>query len=538
LGSFVHRSAIGARKRYVTPAWSLPRKRESRCLHRKLNSGIPAFAGMTIGYGADMTYDLLIIGGGINGTAIAREAARNGLSTLLVERDDLASHTSSASTKLIHGGLRYLEHYEFRLVRHALKERTLLMRAAPHLIEPMQFILPQAQSSRPWLMVRAGLLLYDLLAGRSPLPWARRLKSSDSAFQKPLKNPGSGFVYSDCKVDDSRLTILNAVDAARHGANIRTRTAMLSARREGELWHVSLSDGNTVSARALANAAGPWVSETLALTGSNSKSGILLVKGSHIVVPRLYEGDHAYFLQQDDGRIVFVAPWAGGATMVGTTDVTVDNPGDAQIDPSEIAYLCAAANAYFTHQIAESEISYTWSGIRPLYNDGASAAQEVTRDYVLEVDANGPPILSVFGGKITTARYLAEEALAKLAAAAGWNVSPKTRDAPLPGGDFSDFEAFLAAVTAQYPFLGPARARRMARAYGSLLSEMLAGAESMGEEFGSGLSAVEVDWLVSSEWAQTAEDILWRRSKLGLGFAEEGLRRLEAYLLRRPQNRL
>jgi glycerol-3-phosphate dehydrogenase len=485
---------------------------------------------MTIRYEAKMTYDLLIIGGGINGSAIAREAARNGLSVLLVEKDDLASHTSSASTKLIHGGLRYLEHYEFRLVRHALTERTLLMDAAPHLIEPMQFVLPQTQSSRPWLMVRAGLLLYDLLAGRSPLPWARRLKSSDILFQKPLKNQGSGFVYSDCKVDDSRLTILNAVDAARHGADIRPRTAMLSARRGNDLWHVALSDGSTVSARALANAAGPWVSEALALTGSNSKSGILLVKGSHIVVPRLYEGDHAYFLQQDDGRIVFVAPWAGDTTMVGTTDVTVDNPGDAQIDATEVTYLCAAANAYFTHQIAEAEIVHTWSGIRPLYNDGASAAQEVTRDYVLEVDANGPPVLSVFGGKITTARHLAEEAVTKLADAMKWSTQPATRDAPLPGGNFQDFKTLLANVEAAFPFLAPKNANRMARAYGTLLHEMLAGKTGLGEDFGGGLGTVEVDWLVTHEWARTADDILWRRSKLGLGYDDAATARLTAYL--------
>lgn len=439
-----------------------------------------------------MTYDLLIIGGGINGTAIAREAARNGWRVLLVERDDLASHTSSASTKLIHGGLRYLEHYEFKLVREALKERTLLMKAAPHLIEPMQFVLPQTRSSRPWLMVRAGLLLYDLLAGRSPLPWARRLKKSDAAFQAPLKNPGSGFVYSDCKVDDSRLTILNAVDAAEHGADIRTRTALTSARRAADGWEATLSTGGTVTARAIANAAGPWVSEALALTGSNSTNGIVLVKGSHIVVPKLYEGDHAYFLQLGDGRICFVAPWHGETTMIGTTDVPVDDPADALISESEIAYLCEAANGYFTRQIAPADVIHTWSGIRPLYNDGASAAQEVTRDYVLELDTSGPPILSVFGGKITTARHLAEEAVAKLAGATGRSFKPKTRDAPLPNGDSS-------------AIIG-------------------------GEDFGGGLTARRVDWFVEHEWARTAEDILWRRTKLGMAFDEAATKRLTAYL--------
>jgi glycerol-3-phosphate dehydrogenase len=477
-----------------------------------------------------MAYDLLIIGGGINGTAIAREAARNRLSVLLVERDDLASHTSSASTKLIHGGLRYLEHYEFKLVREALKERTLLMRAAPHLIEPMEFVLPQTRSSRPWIMVRAGLLLYDLLAGRSPLPWARRLKKSDAVFQEPLQNPGPGFVYSDCRVDDSRLTILNAVDAARHGAVVRTRTAVTAARRIGDHWEVPLTDGTTETAKAIANAAGPWVSETLALTGSNSANGIVLVKGSHIVVPKLYEGDHAYFLQLPDGRITFVAPWHDDNTMIGTTDVTVDNPAEATIDNAEIDYLCKAANGYFKRQIAPADIIYTWSGIRPLYNDGASAAQEVTRDYVLEVDANGPPVLSVFGGKITTARHLAEEALAKISVATRWEIKPATRAVPFPGGDFSDFDRFLAVIETRYPFLGHARAVRMARAYGTMLHEMLDGRTELGDDFGSGLSAVEVDWLIENEWARAADDILWRRTKLGLEYDEAAIEKLARYL--------
>ncbi len=472
-----------------------------------------------------MAFDLLIIGGGINGTAIAREAARNGWRVLLVERDDLASHTSSASTKLIHGGLRYLEHYEFKLVRESLKERTLLMKAAPHLIGPMQFVLPQTRSSRPWLMVRAGLLLYDLLAGRSPLPWARRLKKSDAAFQAPLKNPGSGFVYSDCKVDDSRLTILNAVDAAEHGADIRTRTALTAARRTDEGWEATLSTGETVTARAIANAAGPWVMEALSLTGSNSANGIVLVKGSHIVVPRLYEGDHAYFLQLGDDRICFVAPWHGG-TMIGTTDANVSDPGAARITEAEIAYLCDAANGYFAHQISPADVIHTWSGVRPLYNDGASAAQEVTREYVLELDINGPPVLSVFGGKITTARHLAEKAVAKLAGPLSKQFAPQTRDAPLPGGDFEGLDALITEFAA----VGEERAERLARAYGTLARTMLDGRNDLGEEFGAGLSAVEVDWLVEREWARTAEDILWRRTKLGMEFDEAATKRLTAYL--------
>ena len=477
-----------------------------------------------------MTFDLLIIGGGINGTAIAREAALGGRSVLLVEKDDLAAHTSSASTKLIHGGLRYLEHYKFRLVREALLERTLLMRAAPHLIEPMAFVLPQAGASRPWIMVRAGLLLYDLLAGRSPLPWARRLKRADSLFQEPLSRKGSGFVYWDCKVDDSRLTILNAVDAARHGADIRTGTALVSARRTGAAWEATLSDGTVVQARAIANAAGPWVSEAITRCSSASKAGAKLVKGSHIVVPRLYAGDHAYFLQQPDGRIVFVAPWAGATTMIGTTDEAVDEPDDATITAEERAYLIAAANPHFDQQIADADIVHVWSGIRPLYNDGASAAKDVTRDYVLEMDREGPPLLSVFGGKITTARQLAEKAVAILARASGWDAEPRTRSAALPGGDFADFGELLKSFAVRFPFLTGDRAVRMVRAYGTLLGGMLAGKDGLGDELGAGLSTVEVDWLIDQEWAQTAEDIFWRRTKLGMIATPDDTARLETYL--------
>lgn len=467
-----------------------------------------------------MIHDLFIVGGGINGTAIAREAALNGWSVVLAERDDLAGHTSSASSKLIHGGLRYLEHYEFRLVREALIERTRLMKAAPHLIQPMQFVLPQAESSRPWLMVRAGLLLYDLLAGRSPLPHARRLRRGDREFQAPLKRPGSGFVYSDCRVDDARLTILNAVDAARAGAVIRPHTTMVSARREAELWVVSLSDGSTLAARTIANAAGPWVSDALGKTGINSKHGIRLVKGSHIVVARLFEGNHAYLLQQRDGRVVFAIPWCDNATMIGTTDVVVAAPTDAQIDEAETDYLLAAANLYFTQPISRDDIVHTWSGIRPLYNDGASAAQEITRDYVLELDITGAPILSVFGGKITTARHLAEEAVAKIARSIHRNVTPQTRERPLPGGDFGGgLPAFVSKCQERWPWLGAERTARMAAAYGTMVSDVLGDAHSaadLGHDFGAGLTAREVDWLFANEWARTANDIIWRRTKLGL----------------------
>ena len=481
-----------------------------------------------------MKYDLFIIGGGINGTAIAREAALNGWSVMLVDKDDLAAHTSSASSKLIHGGLRYLEQYEFKLVREALVERTRLMKAAPHLIQPMQFVLPQAESSRPWIMVRAGLLLYDLLAGRSPLPWARRLKGSDTGFLLPLKKSGSGFVYSDCKVDDARLTILSALDAARAGAVIKTRTAMTSARRDGKDWEIILSDGSSVTARAIANAAGPWVSEAIGKTGINSANGIRLVKGSHIVVPKLFDGAQAYLLQQPDKRVVFAVPYHDANTMIGTTDIAVERPEDAVIDASEIAYLLHAANLYFKRQISESDIVNTWSGIRPLYNDGASEAQEVTRDYVLELDDAGAPILSVFGGKITTARHLGEDAVARLATAIAKPVTPQTRERALPGGDLgASLAEFIAAQSIRWPWLGRERTARMAGAYGTMMVDVIGDAKSpadLGTDFGGGLTAREVDWLVTNEWATTADDILWRRSKLGLSIDKNAARAIDAYL--------
>ncbi|MDB5714681.1 MAG: glycerol-3-phosphate dehydrogenase, partial [Sphingomonadales bacterium] len=355
-----------------------------------------------------MVFDLLIIGGGINGTAIAREAALNGLSVMLVDRDDLASLTSSASTKLIHGGLRYLEYDEFGLVREALQERERLLNAAPHLIYPMHFVLPHENAVRPWWLVRLGLLLYDNIGGRITLPRSRSLRKSDADYLKPLKRQGRGFVYSDAWVDDARLVVLNAIDAAQHGAEIVTQTALLSARRAGNLWEATLSDGKTVRASAMVNAAGPWVVEALALTGANAHSGVRLIKGSHIVVPKIFDGDQAYMLQQPDKRVVFAIAYANDTTLIGTTDIPVERPEDAQITADEIAYLCDATNHFFVKQIAPSDVVRTYSGVRPLYDDGASEAKAVTRDYVLELDTAGAPLLSVFGGKITTARHLAE----------------------------------------------------------------------------------------------------------------------------------
>ena len=463
-----------------------------------------------------MGCDLLIVGGGINGCAIAREAALNGLSVLLVEKDDLAGHTSSASTKLIHGGLRYLETYEFRLVREALHERERLLAAAPHLIRPMTFVLPHAHAVRPWWMVRVGLWLYDLLAGRSSLPRSRGLHPSDRAFTDPLAGEHRGFVYSDAWVDDARLTLANARDAAANHAEIATRTELVSAKRHESSWIATLSDGRTVEARMLVNAAGPWVAALFGRIDAHARSQVRLVKGSHIVVPRLFDGDQAYILQQPDRRIVFAIPYEGAFTEIGTTDIPVDRPEDAVCSDEEVAYLCAAVNRYFTRQVAPADLVWKWSGVRPLHDDGSAKAQSVTRDYVLELDADGPPLLSVFGGKITTARALAEEALGKIGPALGIAPRHVTRDRPFPGGGTGRFDAFLARVRARWPFLGDARSARMAHAYGDALDTMLTDEAGLGADLGAGLTEREVAWMRDREWARTPDDVLWRRSKLGL----------------------
>jgi glycerol-3-phosphate dehydrogenase len=465
-----------------------------------------------------VTYDLLIIGGGINGCAIAREASLLGLKVLLVERDDLAAHTSSASTKLIHGGLRYLEYYEFKLVAEALRERERLINAAPHIIRPLTFVLPQENSLRPWWMLRIGLYLYDFLGGKMSLARSRGLRRSDTAYSAPLKGGGSGFVYSDAQVDDSRLTVLNAIDARDNGAEIVTGISLESARREDGIWRANLSDGRVVEARAMVNAAGPWVHLLLERLGVNAKSNVRLVKGSHIVVPKLYEGDHAYILQLPDRRIIFAIPWQG-QTEIGTTDIPVDAPEDAKIDASEISYLCDAINTHFIKQISPADVTATWSGVRPLYDDGASEAKEVTRDYVLELDTSGPPLLSVFGGKITTARHLAEEAMGKLGPAIGVPPRQVTRMRIFPGGAIAGFDHFLAQVRLTWPFLGTARSARMAHAYGAMLADMLHGVKDeagMGADLGGGLTEIEARWMHEREWARSAADALDRRSKVGL----------------------
>ncbi|QNA86957.1 glycerol-3-phosphate dehydrogenase [Sphingomonas sp. So64.6b] len=479
-----------------------------------------------------MTYDLLIIGGGINGCAIAREASLLNLKVLMVERDDLAAHTSSASTKLIHGGLRYLEYYDFKLVAEALRERERLVKAAPHIIRPMRFVLPQENSLRPWWLVRIGLYLYDFLGGKKSLPRSRGLRRGDTAYVAPLKGGDRGFVYSDAFVDDSRLTMLNAMDAANNGADIAVGTALESARREGDLWHATLSDGRTIMARALINAAGPWVHQMLGKLGVNAKSDVRLVKGSHIVVPRLYDGDHAYMLQQPDRRIVFAIPYQDGFTEIGTTDIPVEQPEDAVISTDEIAYLCDAVNRHFIAQIAPADVTSTWSGVRPLYDDGASEAKAVTRDYVLELDTKGPALLSVFGGKITTARHLAEEALEKLADPLGFEPRHVTRDRLFPGAGVQGWEPLLASVRKRWPFLGETRSARMSHAYGELLGEMLASIADetgMGADLGAGLTEVEARWMYDREWARTPQDALMRRSKIGLRLSPDQRARFEQW---------
>ena len=461
-------------------------------------------------------YDLLIVGGGINGTAIARDAAMRGKKVLLVEKDDLAQHTSSASSKLIHGGLRYLEYYEFRLVRKAMKERTILLDTA-HIVRPLRFVLPHGEGMRPWWMIRAGLSLYDLLAWGGRLPRSRTVR--DPALRDPLRQQARKHLaaYWDAWVDDARLVVLNAVAAAEHGAEIATRTELLSARREGDWWEARLSDGRTVQASAMVNAAGAWVADLLGRLCEDSASRVRLIKGRHIVVPGLYEGDHAYMLQQPDGRVVFALPY-GAHNLVGTTDIPVERPEDAVIGADEIAYLCDAVNLYFDKRTQPADVVWSYSGVRSLYDDGAAAAQSVTRDYRLELDTDpGAKLLSVFGGKITTARALAEEAVGLL----GMTGRSRTRDAFLPGGEMNDMwddshEQLLDRLRSWMP---EELIARLVRRYGARIGQVVGAAtslEHLGRHFGAGLYEAEVRYLCDKEFARTAEDILWRRTKLGL----------------------
>jgi len=489
--------------------------------------------------------DLLIVGGGINGAGIARDATGRGLKVLVCEQNDLASATSQWSSKLIHGGLRYLEMYEFRLVREALAEREVLLSLAPHIIRPLRFVLPHNKRLRPAWMIRLGLFLYDHIGGKRTLKGTESVDlARDPRGAKLKPSMTRAFEYSDAWVEDSRLVVLNAKDAAERGAEILTRTRATAARREDGHWRVTLTDMDTgetrdVRARILVNAAGPWVDRFLKQgLGRNDDDHLRLVKGSHVIVPRLYEGEHAYILQNHDRRVIFTIPYERDYTLIGTTDIPYeDDPARVHCTPEEIDYLCDAVNEYFEPQIGPEDVVRTYSGVRPLYDDKRANPSAVTRDYVFDVESpeGGAALLSIYGGKITTYRKLAEHALEKLAPFLGDLRPAWTAEAPLPGGDLPnrDFSGFVGTLTADYPFLTDRMAERYARYYGTRAPRFLDGTTSigdLGEDFGGDLYAREVDYLVDQEWARTADDVLWRRTKLGIRIDADGRERLAAYL--------
>ena len=511
------------------------------------------------------TTDLFIIGGGINGCGIARDAAGRGLSVVLAEQGDLAQATSSASTKLFHGGLRYLEYFEFRLVREALAERETLLAAMPHISWPLRFVLPYDPEMRfegdtptsrllgtvmPWTrgrrpawLIRFGLFLYDTLGGRKLLPPTRTLDLAADPAGRPLRPEfRRAWEYSDCWVEDSRLVALNARDAAARGARVLVRTEVVAARRDGDGWKVTTEgpEGRTEHrARALVNAGGPWVGSVLSdviRPGTGSKGGVRLVRGSHIVTRRLYDHDRCYFFQGTDGRIVFAIPYEQDFTLIGTTDIDHrGRPEEARCTEEERDYLLAFASRYFATPVTAEDVVWTYSGVRPLYNDGASSATAATRDYVLALDQAGAPLLSVFGGKITTYRRLAEGAMARLAPFFPAATGAWTARAPLPGGDFAvdGGPALVERLKARHPFLTDYWARRLVRAYGTEAAALLgeaATAADLGRDFGATLTEAEVRWLMIREFARSAEDILWRRSKLGLRMTADQAAELDAFV--------
>ena len=494
------------------------------------------------------TYDLLIIGGGINGAGIARDAAGRGLSVLLVEKDDLAQHTSSSSTKLVHGGLRYLEQYEFRLVHEALREREVLLRAAPHIVWPLRFVLPHDAGLRPKWMLRAGLFLYDHIGGRKLLPKSRSVDLTQPPHSGLLEDRlTDGFEYSDCWVEDSRLVSLCAMDAAARGATIRTRTAATALERSEDGWTATLQphgeSATQVRARAIVNAAGPWVDAVLgrALPGE-AHQNLRLVKGSHLIVPKLWDGPHCYIFQNGDGRIVFAIPYEREFTLLGTTDVEFDgDPDHVAISAQEAEYICKAVNEYFAHDIAPDDAVSSYAGVRPLYDDKSSNNSTVTRDYVFELEGGGgpAPILSIFGGKITTFRKLAEHALDKLEAAGLAMDGPWTEAAILPGGAIDPLrvDGYMAKLEARYPWASAAMIRRLVRAYGSMVPDILgdaSGPEALGTHFGGDLYEAEVRHLMVCEFARSADDVLWRRSKLGLHLPKDAQAKLSEWFAAQP----
>ena len=475
-------------------------------------------------------YDILVVGGGVNGTAVARHAAGDGLRVLLCERDDLAQHTSSSSTKLIHGGLRYLEHYDFKLVREALIEREVLLRSAPHIIWPLRFILPYDRSLRPAWLLRMGLFIYDHLGGRKMLPGTERVELDEPPHAGLLKSEFEfGFEYSDCWVEDSRLVVLACVDARERGADIRVRTSVVNVEPDGDAFRAELSDGTTVRARAVVNAAGPWVEEVLSKTDipRRDTSELRLVKGSHIITEKLFEGDHCYIFQNGDGRIIFAIPYERHYTLIGTTDQPYSpEEGPPKISEEEADYLCSAASEYFARPVTRDLIRHTYSGVRPLYDDRASDAASVTRDYVLDIyDTASGPVLSVYGGKITTSRHLALDAMKQLGShIPGYKASDWTRDTYFPGGDLvgTKLDGTLERLAKYHPDLHPELALRLSRAYGSRVHAILerGAGEPLTPRLPASLLAPEVDHLVRGEWAREPDDVLWRRSKLGLHMTE------------------
>jgi len=500
--------------------------------------------------GEPPVFDLFIIGGGINGCGIARDAAGRGLSVLLAEQGDFASATSQWSTKLIHGGLRYLEYYEFRLVAESLREREVLLHAAPHLIQPLEFILPHEPHLRPRWMIAAGMLLYDMLGGKKSLPKSKSVLLADSPLSAGLK-PGytHGFSYYDARADDARLTLANALGAAELGAVLAPRTRFIGAQLQRatpspngpeDVWKVILEEAGGKRqehlARVIVNAAGPWVTHSLrGIAGVTQKAGVKHVRGSHIVVPRLHEGAHAYILQNPDKRIIFIIPYQGAYSLIGTTDIPVDEYVNPRISEDEIAYLCKAASAYTARPVVPADVVWTYSGVRPLYDDGGADASAITRDYVLELNQSaGAPLLNIFGGKLTTYRRLAEHALDKLQACFPRMGQPWTHAKPLPGGDFSGgLDALGAELARTHPYVPPEHLMGMARRHGSGAVKLLAhacGITDLGEYFGAGLYSCEISHMVTDEWAVTAEDVLWRRSKCGLMMSGPERDRVAAYL--------
>ena len=486
--------------------------------------------------------DLLVIGGGINGAGIARDAAGRGLTVTLVEKDDLASATSSWSSKLIHGGLRYLEQYEFRLVREALQEREVLLRLAPHIIRPLLFVLPHDVSMRPTWMIRAGLWMYDHIGGKITLPGSKGVTFPHMEYSAGLKSDfRSGFVYSDCRVDDSRLTVVNAMAAREKGATIATRTRFESAKRVDGDWEATLVDAAghrlTIRAHAIVNAAGPWVMNVLdGIDGDQVEGRVRLVKGSHIIVPKVHSQGHAFILQNPDKRVVFVIPYEGQYSLIGTTDVAVPNvEAAAKITEAETDYLLNAANRFLAKKLEREDVVSSYAGVRPLYDDGSDNPSEVTRDYVLKVDhqERKAPLVTIFGGKITTYRRLAEEAMQRLAPFFPGLKGAWTATEVLPGGNVSHFNAFRDEMQKQYSKMGRELVEGVVRRHGNRATKVLGESkrlEDLGRYFGAGLTEREVEYLRAEEWAKTAQDVLWRRTKCGLHMTDEERRAFEQYM--------